>query len=78
MATNNALLKTTTTTKPKQNKQTNKQKQNKTKQNKNKTNNNNNKANEVTFPKFDITDLMERFLACSETILTFKSKTTAR
>ena len=33
------------------------------------------KANEATFrTKFDITDLMERFLPYSESILTFKSK----
>ena len=33
------------------------------------------KANEATFPtKYDITDLMERLLPCSETILTLKSK----
>ena len=34
-------------------------------------------ANEATFPtKFVIPDPIERFLMCSETILTFKSKIT--
>ena len=37
------------------------------------------KANETTFPtKFGIPELMERFLLCSETILTFKSKMAAQ
>ena len=37
------------------------------------------KANEATFPtKFDITDLVERLLPCSETILTLKSKMAAQ
>ena len=36
-------------------------------------------ANEATFPtKFDIPDPIERFLPCSETILTFKSKMAAQ
>ena len=36
-------------------------------------------ANEATFPtKFGIPDPVERFLLCSETILTFKSKMAAQ
>ena len=37
------------------------------------------KADEATFPtKVDFTDLVERFLPCSETILTLKSKMAAQ
>ena len=36
-------------------------------------------VNEMIFPtKFSIPDLMERYLLCSETILTFKSKMAAQ